>query len=241
MNFLVPLSMAVAPAILLVVYFYKKDKQKPEPKELVFKVFAIGVAAIIPAILIELLLMRIFGFTQGSPFLFAFLRAFVVAALTEELLKLLVVKFYCFKQEAFDEVMDGIVYTIVASLGFACLENVMYVMGRGVMVAVLRAFTAVPMHAFVSGIMGYYIGRARFAESPGQRNNLIFKGLAIAVLLHGLYDFFLFSAPAISETAGEVAAGAVVLSVLIILIVSFIILKKLIRKAMAEDLEKGRV
>ena len=89
-----------------------------------------------------------------------------MAGLVEEYLKLTVVRLTAYRAPAFDEVMDGVVYTVVAGMGFACLENVLYVMGGSLATALVRAFTAVPLHAVASGLMGYSLGRARFAASP---------------------------------------------------------------------------
>jgi RsiW-degrading membrane proteinase PrsW (M82 family) len=67
--------------------------------------------------------------------------------------------------------MDGVVYGAVASLGFATLENILYVTPNGFAVAAARAFTAVPGHALLGVIMGYYVGRAKFHSNEQQRAN----------------------------------------------------------------------
>ncbi len=144
-----------------------------------------------------------------------------------------------FKKKDFDEVMDGIVYTVVASLGFACFENVMYVMSGGVGVALTRAFTAVPLHAFCSGIMGYYIGMAKFDQA--NQKKYFRKGLFIAILTHGLYDFLLLGSPEFAKLWGETAAGLIALGVFPILIFSFIYIKKLMNKTKESNLSAGRV
>lgn len=111
-------------------------------------------------------------------------------------MKLWVVKTRVFKNKHFDEVMDGITYTIIASMGFATFENIFYVVDGGFGIAIVRALISVPAHALFSGIMGYYIGKAKFA-TPGKSRNLIWKGFGLAVLYHGLFDFFLFSQSAL--------------------------------------------
>jgi RsiW-degrading membrane proteinase PrsW (M82 family) len=167
----------------------------------------------------------------ASPVLFYLVRAFVVAGLCEEFIKLCVVKKFAYNNVHFDEVMDGIVYTVVASLGFACMENILYVMGSDIQVAVLRAVTAVPMHSFCSGLMGYYIGKAKFAESKKQERVFLYKGLAIAVFLHGLYNFCIF----ISAIWGF----AFSLLIFPIIIVAFLKLKGKIKMALKEDGDAG--
>jgi RsiW-degrading membrane proteinase PrsW (M82 family) len=77
----------------------------------------------------------------------------------------------------------------MVSMGFACTENIMYVIDGGYQVAVLRAFTAVPAHATFGVLMGFYMGKAKFSNN---RLVLNLTGLLLATLFHGAYDFFLF-------------------------------------------------
>ena len=79
----------------------------------------------------------------------------------------------------------------MVSLGFAAFENIFYVMEGGIGVAVMRMFTAVPMHAAFAVIMGYYIGLSKYYQGDARIEKSL-KGLLYAVLFHGLYDFFLF-------------------------------------------------
>ncbi len=189
MNMLISFILAIIPVIYLLFYFYKKDSQKPEPIGLVIKVFFYGVLGVFVALFFEVLLSLFKPLFTFSVIVFFSFNAFIIAGLVEESVKLYIVKKSIYKHEKFDEVMDGIVYTIASSLGFACFENIIYVMGSDIFVAILRGLTAVPMHAIMSGIMGYYIGIAKFAENAVEEKKLIRKGLMIAVLLHGAYDF----------------------------------------------------
>ncbi|MFA6572415.1 MAG: PrsW family glutamic-type intramembrane protease, partial [Bacteroidota bacterium] len=187
---------------------------------------------IIPAIIIELIAEAIVKTYAWLPIYYTFLKAFVVAAFVEEGLKLFIVKKFAYNDVHFDEVMDGIVYAVVASLGFACFENVLYVVGSGWMVALLRAFTAVPLHAIAAGIMGYYIGKAKFAESQSEEKSLITKGFIYAVIFHGIYDFIIFNIPQFGDLSG--------LLVIPLLIWGFVFLRKKIKSAVSEDIEMGR-
>ena len=136
----------------------------------------------------------------------ALLSAFILAAVTEELMKYWILQRYCTRQSAFDEPMDGMVYGAVASLGFAALENVLYVVGGGWGVAALRAVLSVPGHVSYGAIMGYYVGQARF--TPGWPHSAR-RGLWFAILLHGLFDFPLLANRAWKEQAGGADADAV--------------------------------
>ena len=89
------------------------------------------------------------------------------------LLKLWVVRKYIYPSDYFDEVMDGIVYMVGASLGFACFENILYVLENGLKVAIVRSFTVVPLHAFALGLMGFYLSKAKFATSKKEETALI--------------------------------------------------------------------
>ncbi len=224
--------MAIAPAIFLVWYYYRQDKEKPEPKGLITKIFFIGFASIIPAIIIELIFDAVAKSTASLPILYYFIKAFIVAGFIEESLKLFIVKKFVYNDIHFDEVMDGIVYAIMASMGFACFENVLYVLDGGWSVALLRAFTAVPLHAVTAGIMGYYIGKAKFTENAEDENSLIIKGLLVAVFIHGLYDFILFSMPEFGKESG--------LIVIPLIIVCFFVLRRKIKLAIEDDEREGR-
>lgn len=187
------LLITVAPGLFLLWYFYTRDKNR-EPKRLILKVFIWGVVALFPMAFLEILLEDLFSFETIQPWwLSIFLISFASAALIEEGGKYIVVKRFAYRSPHFNEVMDGIVYAIVASLGMATLENILYVSDGGLGVALLRAVTAVPSHAFASGIMGYFIGLAKFAPNKEVKRKLFLKGLLVAIIFHGSYNFFLFT------------------------------------------------
>ncbi|TFG64184.1 MAG: PrsW family intramembrane metalloprotease [Spirochaetales bacterium] len=218
---LVSILLAVIPAFLLLVYFYKKDRQKPERFGRVMRVFAFGILSVIPAIIIELVLDSFLG--EGKTLLLLLVEAFIVAALVEESLKLATVRLFAYNRPEFDEITDGIVYTVAASLGFAVLENILYSLDGSVGIVLIRGITAVPLHAIASGIMGYYIGLSKMSGK-----SYIGRGLLFAVLIHGVYDFVLFT---------ETGFAFLVIPLLVI---CWFILRNLNKKALAEDRESGR-
>jgi RsiW-degrading membrane proteinase PrsW (M82 family) len=226
-------ALAVIPALFLVRYYYKQDNLKKEPKRLIVNVFLMGIISTIPVIIIELILGEFNKLLQAESLEFFAFKAFIVAGFSEEFLKFLIVRYYVFRKTDFDEVMDGIVYAIVAGLGFACLENIIYVVNGGIMTAIIRAFTAIPLHALSAGIMGYYIGEAKFASVARTRNSFLILGLLWAILIHGLYDFFLFITP--------LAGFWISLLTLPLLYIVYRILKKKIKRAKNEDLVMNRV
>ena len=93
-------------------------------------------------------------------------------------------------QKAFDEPLDGIIYAVMVSMGFATLENIIYVLSHGFQTAIMRMFLSVPAHACFGVIMGYYVGMAKFSKSRVRYYKRV--GLLLAVLFHGAFDFFLF-------------------------------------------------
>jgi protease PrsW len=187
------IGMAVLPGFLLMMYFYKKDIHEPEPVDKVRKVLLWGAAVSALAIAVELPLNYVVNetFAEGS-MSHAFFMAFLVAATVEELCKYLVVRKTIYDDPEFDEPYDGIVYCVAASLGFAIAENILYVLGGGIGVAILRALLSVPAHALFGVFLGYFMGLSKFVEPPKRlRYHLV--GLAIAIFTHGLYDFVLFT------------------------------------------------
>ncbi len=225
-----PIALAIIPALLIMWYFHKMDLARPEPRSMIWKVFFLGVVVTAPTALLSSGLDAINNAIRISPLAGHFIRAFVIAGLVEESMKLWVVRRRAYP--AFDEMTDGIMYAVVASMGFACLENILYTMNGGISVALIRAFTAVPMHAIASGIMGYFIGKARFDEDKQSAH--ILTGLALAVLIHGLYDFVLFAIP-------EWGLAPALLVNIPLLIIGAVVLVRLFKKARRDDEMSGRL
>ena len=224
---------ALLPGLLLMRYFIKKDRF-PEPTHLLVKTALLGLLITVPVVVLEVFLMGAISGLQGT-WLIPVLTAFLVAGFSEELFKLLVLHRYCARKPDFDEPMDAVVYGVVASLGFACIENVLYVMQGGVAVAAIRAVTAVPAHASLGALMGYYYARQHFDLAGGKRlarARFWSKALWVPVLAHGLYDLFpmMFSHKALS--GGISVAWALGLGIPFLLVLFW-----LVRRARAIALE----
>ena len=183
--------LALAPGIAICLYIFHRDAYNREPKRNLLLAFILGAVMIVPAALIE----NALGGYTGRSIRGMALMAFVVVALTEELSKFVILRWYALRRPSFDEPLDGIVYSVVISMGFATLENILYVQQYGMATAWLRMFLAVPAHASFGVMMGYYAGMARFSSNdptgPGANAYLV-RGVLLATLFHGLYDFFLF-------------------------------------------------
>jgi RsiW-degrading membrane proteinase PrsW (M82 family) len=180
---------ALAPVFVIATYIYIRDKYEREPIRLLLISLVVGCVITIPVSIIEGLLMAggqgLVGLASAA------WSAFVVAAFTEELFKLLALYLLIWRNRHFNEKFDGIVYATFISLGFAGIENILYVSDGGISVGITRAFTAVPAHALFGIIMGYQFGLARFY--PNERSWRLFLAFLMPILLHGIYDFILMS------------------------------------------------
>lgn len=192
---------ALIPAVVLLVYVYRQDKIEKEPPKLLALLLLGGVLAIIPAVLLEAVLGRALNwlifFTlplhagHGTLILHQILDAFFVVACVEEGCKLVFLKLFSWKNPNFNYVFDAVVYAVFVSLGFAALENVMYVFQHGMSTAIARALTAVPGHLSFSVFMGVFYGRAKLCQVYGNHAGTV-KNMALAfavpVFFHGFYD-----------------------------------------------------
>ena len=178
---------SLAPVFIILFYIYFRDKYEKEPLGLLGKAVLAGVLMVIPILIVERLLsafMPPLGKVASAAY-----SAFLVAGSTEELFKYLALYLLIWKNPNFNEKFDGIVYAVFVSLGFAAVENVLYVMDSGFHTAIIRAITAVPAHAIFGITMGYYFGIAHMYTEI-RKENLI-KAVFFPILLHGVYDFIL--------------------------------------------------
>jgi RsiW-degrading membrane proteinase PrsW (M82 family) len=219
MNILILLSFAVAPGICIAIFIYLKDKHEPEPIGLIMKSFFYGMGAVVVTLLISIPLSKIIPIDDQDLSQQA-VHAFIIVALVEELSNYIFVRGILYRDPNFNEPFDGIVYSVMVGMGFATLENVMYVADGGWGVAVLRMFTAVPAHAAFAVLMGYYLGLSKFVH---HKSHYGWYGLAIATLFHGAYDYFWF----IGQVNG-VWAG-IWIGALVALVVGIMLSKKAIK------------
>jgi protease PrsW len=183
------LSIALIPVVVFLAYIYFRDKYEKEPIGLLLKGLLAGCLVTIPIVFVEQGLGALGSSLTGLGS--SAYTSFVVAGFTEELFKFLAVMMVFWNRKEFNERFDGIVYAVFISLGFAAVENIMYVLDQGSAVGILRSLTAVPAHLLFGVTMGYYLGLSRFM--PENRNYLLFNALAVPILLHGIYDFMILS------------------------------------------------
>ena len=202
MEAIILLILSILPVILIGIFIRTRDKEK-EPKKLVVKLFFCGVGAIVLTLILTLIISIFYpAILSQEEFvydvnLFELLIVTLFAiGLVEETSKWFFVYIVSYNSRHFDETFDMIVYAVFVSLGFACLENILYVFENySIKVALLRGILAVPGHACDAVFMGYYLSKAKICHINGdikhKRVNL-FKSIAIPTLMHGIYDFLAF-------------------------------------------------
>jgi protease PrsW len=185
-DFWLILPVALAPGLFWLWYFYKRDAYEPEPLSLLAKLFFLGMAATALAWLLETLASQVIG---GIVF-------FILAVpVIEESVKFIMVGQFAYRDREFDEPMDGIIYATATALGFATLENVIYILDQPSLSSVLatgaaRAILTVPGHALFSIFWGYGLGIAKFSP-PGKRTTVILGSLLLGIAIHGIFNFLL--------------------------------------------------
>lgn len=186
------LTAAILPAVVLMVYVYRKDQRDQEPIGLLAMCLVMGICAALASIVLEGLGITALSMTQiqqDTP-LYTMALAFGVVAVVEEGTKLFFLYLKTWKNPNFDYHFDGIIYAVFVSLGFAAFENIKYVFSYGLSVALPRAVLAIPGHMTFAVVMGVFYGRAKYLENHGKAGKglYIFLGWFFAVLLHGFYD-----------------------------------------------------
>lgn len=202
MDYLIYIFFALAPSVIWLLFFLGKDSH-PESKRMILRIFFWGMLAGIPAILLEVGIFKIIGQLNFSPLLILALYMFIGVALVEELLKYLVVKGEVLKNSEFDEPTDAIIYMITAAMGFAAIENLLFLWQveksltfstyflNALALSSFRFLGATFLHALTSGIIGYFLALSLFKTK--RRFQLLTIGFLTAVSLHGLYNFSIIS------------------------------------------------
>ncbi|MDC0418932.1 PrsW family glutamic-type intramembrane protease [Pelagibacteraceae bacterium] len=182
------LLITIVPSFLILLYFFFSDKFK-EPKSTVAIVFVLGILICLPAGILNNFMFENFGGQDNGKDL---THSFLGPAWTEEILKFLVLYAIVLRRSEFNEPMDGIVYGVVVSLGFATYENYDYVFRLAEtwdiapqQLAIWRSYSAVPMHGLNGCIMGFNFGIYAFTANK----KFLVLSLLIPFLLHGFYNF----------------------------------------------------
>ena len=190
------LALAILPVIILAWYIYKKDKYEKEPFSMLLLAFFLGILAIPLDIFVVTVINAII------PGKTVFYSAFFEAGIPEEFCKWVLFMLVIWRNKNFNEPFDGIVYACFIGLGFAGVENIMYVFGNetvggALSTGVVRALLSVPGHFLFAVIMGYFLGMAKFR--PERRGKYLILSYLCPMLAHGLFDYLLMLSSAFSE------------------------------------------
>jgi len=219
MRWILYIFLGMLPGVIWALYYLREDKKNPEPKGKIIQVFLLGMLITIPAAIMELVAGCALGY--ACPFysdkalyfnillknslMAKIISVFFVIAVVEETFKFIVIKSEVLKNKEFDEPIDGMIYAIIISLGFASAENILYIFTYSQApfhTMIERFFTAILIHALTGGIIGYYIGKVKLWEMkknqflPGIKSTkkafkYIVTGLLLAIAFHGAYNLLL--------------------------------------------------
>ncbi|MDE6418869.1 MAG: PrsW family intramembrane metalloprotease [Duncaniella sp.] len=180
---------ALAPAVVLGFVLVRKDR-RPEP--LGWLLAAVGLGVLVGPAVMALAYLGLPDFPIDT-FEGALLSSFVSAAIPEEGLKFVALYLLASRCRHFDEVFDGVVYAVCIGMGFAGIENVMYLFGdeNWVIMSISRALLAVPMHYFFAVIMGAFFALGWFDRR--NRTAYMTAALLVPIAVHGIYDTLCFS------------------------------------------------
>ena len=226
------------PALVAMAIVDRLDAKRPEPRTTRWLVTVFGALSAIPALIIEVVLGKTVALQVGSQITYqgSSFQAFVIAAAVEEACKILVVYWIAWRRPEFDERMDGIVYAGRAGLGFALVENVMYLLGQNTLVGfaevwIMRAVLAVPGHAMWTSMIGAMAARRRF---DGRGLGLI-GGYLLAVAFHGAYDMCVFIQTPLTFEAHDGLARLAVPVLIGLTVVAFLVVRSMARTALRLD------
>lgn len=185
---------ALAPPLILLGIIYRLDQIEREPPGLLWSLFLRGVLAMVPILVLEMLADQFIDFFYWRPMVYLFLAYFVVPGFIEEGVKYRVLRRRTWNEPNFNYRFDGVVYAVFISLGFAAVENVMYVLTSGFSTAVVRAIFSIPGHAMFGVVMGAALGQAKWLAAHQQKQQtaaLLRRAWLLPAILHGAYDFLL--------------------------------------------------
>ena len=199
MNILISVLASIIPVLIILAVIYNMSEVKKQPLWLLFILFLGGILSWVMVRYISRFLgndiyksqIEINEALGNKGF---FLVSFGIIAIIEEMSKYIVITIMCFKNKYFKNPYDAIMYAVCISLGFAFVENIMYINNYGMGVAISRAIFSIPAHASFGIIMGYYLGVSKLCRDKGEANASAltrYSAFFIPLIFHGFYDFLL--------------------------------------------------
>lgn len=197
-NQVILVLLGLIPSVVWLLFFLQEDRRRPEPKGLLLSTFFWGAAVTFYVLPIQIILRNLLvaaGLGELHP-IFLFWLAGV-----EEVLKFAIVFLWVNRRKDFDEPIDAMIYMIVASLGFAAVENVATALRapNSFELLTMRFIGATLLHGLASGLVGYYwakgIVRGRIWQS-------ILIGILLATILHSIFNYLMLNfGPGIKVTS----------------------------------------
>lgn len=238
MHLAIYILFGILPSLIWLFYYLRKDLH-PEPKRMILKLFFYGALSTIPVFIIQTILngaliqIEAFGIFDGLPIISDIIKWFVIIAFVEELLKYLVVKHVILKNSELDEPLDIMLYMVVVALGFAALENILYlfspldhiyldkILEATIAISFARFIGATFLHTLCSALLGYFLALASI--KPEKKVKLTIIGILLASLLHGLYNFSIIM---LARPMNFIAPLLIILGLVIFMIYDFDEIKK---------------
>lgn len=179
----------IIPSLLWLWFWVREEENKPEPKALLTIVFIMGMLAVVCVLPLQ---KFIHAYVDSHTW------RLISWATIEEIMKYFAVMIILFKTNQIDEPIDWPIYMITAALGFAALENAMFLikplsLGEttvSLLTGQLRFLGSTLLHTISSGILGIGLGLA-FHMSGFKKYWHIFVGFIFAITLHSVFNFFI--------------------------------------------------
>ena len=186
---LIILLFSLIPSFFWLLLTRYVDKKNPEPKKQIVKFFIFGALIVLPAFVVIQSAKSLLITAGFPPIIEILILSFLIDGLIEELAKFLVIKNCVCHCKFFDEPLDGLIYGVTVAVGFAFVENFLYLLTANPELILVRFATPTLMHALSGGIIGYHVALAKFRKvSKAKRFFYIFLGIILAAAFHGLYN-----------------------------------------------------
>ena len=188
----------IVPSLIWLFYYLRKDVH-PEPKGMVLKIFLWGALITLPVFFVQIGLLCVLNRININTLMRDIIYWFFIISFSEEFFKYLVARIKVVNSPHLDEPLDIMLYTVIAALGFAAVENILYLfvpaeqisfnqlIDRALIISLIRFIGAIFLHTLCSAVIGYSMAIS-FCEVK-MKHISIATGMLVAVLLHGLYNF----------------------------------------------------
>jgi len=185
-GFAYALAAGIIPSLIWLFFWTREDRRQPEPRWLLAGCFMVGMLVVILAIPLEQFAANMVADTSTR---------YMWWALIEEILKFLVVAAVALHSRYNDEPVDAMVYSVTVALGFAALENTLFIMGplstgniiSSIVTGNMRFIGATLVHVVSSGMLGFALGLTFYRGKLAKIATWL-VALAVAVVVHSAFN-----------------------------------------------------